>query len=62
MTIPRIKSGPFFFGGGCIGLDRIKTNNQERIINDSSKQVQLIFLHILRSFHMDQTTNQATLI
>ena len=33
MTIQRIKSGPFF-GGGCVGLDRIKTNNQEQIINN----------------------------
>ena len=25
MTIQGVKSGQFFFGGGCIGLDRIKT-------------------------------------
>ena len=38
MTIQRIK--PIIFGGGCTWLDRIKTNNQERIINNLSKQVQ----------------------
>ena len=40
MTVQRIKSGLFLFGGGCTGLDRIKTNNQELIINNLSKQVQ----------------------
>ena len=40
MTIQRIKSGLFIFEGGCTGLDRIKTDNQERIINNRSKQVQ----------------------
>ena len=40
MTYQRIKSGLFFLAGGCMGLDRIKTNNQERIINNMSKQVQ----------------------
>ena len=40
MTIQKIKSGLFFFGGCCIGQDRIKTNNQERITNNPSKQVQ----------------------
>ena len=34
------------FGGGCIGLDRIKTNNQERIINNRSKQVQPVIEQI----------------
>ena len=39
MTVQRIKSGGLFiFGGGCIGLDRIKTNNQERIINNPSNK------------------------
>ena len=34
MTIQRIKSGlEIFFRDGCIGLDKIKTNTQERIIN-----------------------------
>ena len=34
MTIQRIKSGLFISGGGWVGLDRIKTNYQERIINN----------------------------
>ena len=42
MTFQRIKSGWFYFGGGCLELDRIKTNNQEWIINNLSKQVQLL--------------------
>ena len=45
MTIQRIKSGLFPLRGGCIGLDRIKTNNQERIINNLSKQGQPITLY-----------------
>ena len=40
MTIQKIKSGLFFFGGGCVGMDRMKTNNQEPIINNPSKQLQ----------------------
>ena len=40
MAILRIKSGLFFFGSECIGLQRMKTNNQERIINNPSKQEQ----------------------
>ena len=39
MTIQRIKPGLFVFGGGCIGLDRIKTNNKEQIINNPLRQV-----------------------
>ena len=42
MTIQRIKSSLFLFGSGCTGLDGIKTNNQDRIINNPSKQVQPI--------------------
>ena len=43
MTIQIIKSGLFVFGGGIVGLDRIKTNNQEKIINNPSKQIQTVF-------------------
>ena len=39
MTFQRVKSGLFIFGVGCIGLDSIKTNNQEQIINNASTQV-----------------------
>ena len=42
MIIQRIKSGLFLFGDGCIRVDRIRTNNQEWIINNLSKQAQLI--------------------
>ena len=42
MAIQRIRSGLFHFGDGCIRVDRIRTNNQERIINNASKQVSLL--------------------
>ena len=34
MTIQRIRSGLFLFGDGCIRVDSMRTNNQERIINN----------------------------
>ena len=40
MTIQGIRSGLFVFGDGCIRVDRLRTNNQELIINNPSKQVQ----------------------
>ena len=39
-SINQIKSGLHVFGGGCIRLGRIKTNNLKRIIINLSKQVQ----------------------
>ena len=45
MTIQRSKSG-LYFGDGCFGLDGIKTNNQERIINNPSKRVQPVLTFI----------------
>ena len=37
MKIKRTKFGLFSFGRGCIRVDRIKTNNQERIIYSPSQ-------------------------
>ena len=39
MTIQKLRSGPFFLEAD-VGVGRIRANNQERIINNPSKQVQ----------------------
>ena len=36
-------SSLFFFEGGCIELDRIKTNDEEWIINNPPKEVQPLY-------------------